>query len=152
MKQFQIHLRSCAFEITLKHLYQGWNTGSAEKKKVINHFSITYNDQYRMLFCSISFRTVSFQLQVMPLKWVVKSMKGDFKIREKIPQRTAQRLVSVYTWMCTVCVLGCNSFEKYAASAECDFPIKLHTHIHTHTMSLLNEQFSVLLLWSLKHV
>ena len=143
MKQFQIHLRSCAFEITLKHLYQGRNTGTAKKKKkFINHFSITYNDQYWMLFCSISFRTVSFKLQVMPLKWVMKSMKGDFKIRGNAMVPCTEPCFSPDMNVHYVCA-GLQQRWEIFSSAECDSLIKLHTSTHTHTMSLLNEQFSI---------
>lgn len=112
-------LRLCAFEIILKHLYQGWNTGSA-KNTFINHLYITYNDQYWMIFCSVSFRTVFFKLQAMPFKWVMKSIERGFLNKIKY-YSTLHFLVSfIYKWICfNVCAaLQCKRYFSLWVSVK----------------------------------
>lgn len=72
----------------------------------INHLYIIYNDQYWLLFCSMSYRTVFFKLQVMPLKWVMKSTEKRFlnKIKEKRTYHSTLHS-SVYKSECIMCVL-----------------------------------------------
>lgn len=107
----------------------------------INHLYIIYNDQYWMLFCSMSYRTVFFKLQVMPLKWVMKSTERRFlnKIKEKRKYHsTLHSSLFQYINQCVLCVcwiamqkiflsmslsqksfknISSDSFEKYSAWA-----------------------------------
>ena len=106
----------------------------SRKKKFINHFSITYNDQYGMLFCSISFRTVSFQLQVMPLKWVMKSMKGDFKIRGNTTVHCTAPCFSVCMNACCVCA-GLWQLWEICCQCRVWFPHEItYEHAHSHNV------------------
>lgn len=80
------------------------------QKPFTNRLYIIYNDQYRLLFCSMSYRTVFFKSQVMPLNWVMKSTERGFlnKIEEKRKYHSTLHS-SVYKSVSITCVLGCNA-------------------------------------------